>query len=190
MSFLKNCHLNRLAYFLFFAFCTYICASSKIYCLTILKVTVMNLIKRNGNLMPGLQSLFFDDIFGRDLFNWENNNFSKTSTTLPSVNIKETEENYEVEVAAPGLDKNDFKITLDGNLLIISSVKEHEQNTQEENFTRREFSYQSFQRSFELPKNVVDEENISARYQNGLLLLSIPKKEEAKQKPPKMIDIL
>lgn len=150
----------------------------------------MNLIKRNGNRVPDFQRLFFDDIFGRDLFNWENNNFSKTSTTLPSVNIKETEKSYEVEVAAPGLDKNDFKITLDGNLLIISSVKEQNQNTQEENFTRREFSYQSFQRSFELPKNVVDEENISARYQNGLLLLSIPKKEEVKQKPPKMIDIL
>lgn len=149
----------------------------------------MNLIKRNGNQTPGFQRTFFDDVFGRELFNWENSNFSTTSTTLPSVNIKETSDNYEVEVAAPGLEKNDFKITLDGNLLTISSEKENQQVDEQENFTRREFSYQSFQRSFELPKNVVDEEKINARYENGLLHLSIPKKEEAKQKPPRMIEI-
>jgi len=149
----------------------------------------MNLIKRNAERVPGFQRLFFDDIFGRELFNWENNNFSNTSTTLPSVNIKETAENYEVEVAAPGMAKNDFQITLDGNLLTISSSKEHNETSREEFFTRREFSYQSFQRSFELPKNVVDEEHITARYENGLLHLSIPKKEEAKQKPPRMIEI-
>lgn len=148
----------------------------------------MNLIKRNAN-QAGLPRTFFDDVFGRELFNWENKNFSTTSTTLPSVNIKETADNYEVEVAAPGLDKNDFKVTLDGNLLTISSEKQNHHNLEQENFTRREFSYQSFQRSFELPKNVVDEEKISARYENGLLHLSIPKKEEAKQKPPRMIEI-
>lgn len=149
----------------------------------------MNLIKRNGNQMPGFNRSFFDDIFGRELFNWENNNFSTTSTTLPSVNIKETTDTYEVEVAAPGLAKSDFKVTLDGNLLTISSEKQSQKGNEQENFTRREFSYQSFQRSFELPKNVVDEENISARYENGLLQLSIPKKEEAKQKPPRLIEI-
>ena len=148
----------------------------------------MNLIKRNGSL-NGLPRTFFDDVFGRELFNWESNNFSTTSTTLPSVNIKETSENYEVEVAAPGLEKNDFRVTLDGNLLTISSEKQNQRTTEQENFTRREFSYQSFQRSFELPKNVVDEDKISARYENGLLHLSIPKKEEAKQKPPRMIEI-
>lgn len=150
----------------------------------------MNLIRRNGNQNPGFPRLFFEDVFGRELFNWENKNFSNTSTTLPSVNIKETAENYEVEVAAPGMDKNDFKVTLDGNLLLISSMKEQEQTSQEESFTRREFCYQSFQRSFELPKNVVDEDKISARYENGLLLLSIPKREEVKQKPPRLIDIM
>lgn len=149
----------------------------------------MNLIKRRGNQIPDLQRRFFDDFFGRELFNWENNNFSTTSTTLPSVNIKETSDNIEVEVAAPGLEKKDFKVTLDNGLLTISSEKENKQISKEENFSRREFSYQSFQRSFELPKNVVDEEKISARYENGVLYLSIPKKEEAKQKPPKMIEI-
>ena len=149
----------------------------------------MNLIKRNVGQVPALHRLFFDDIFGRDFFNWENNNYSTTSTTLPSVNIKETADNYEVEVAAPGMDKNDFKITLDGNQLTISSVKENEETTENENYSRREFSYQSFQRSFELPKNVVDEDKIIAHYQNGLLLLSIPKREEAKPRPPRMIEI-
>lgn len=149
----------------------------------------MNLIKRNGSQSSGFPRLFFDDIFGRELFNWENNNFSSTSTTLPSVNIKETSDSYKVEVAAPGMEKSDFNITLDGNLLTISSAKEHEETTQQETFTRREFSYQSFQRSFELPKNVVDEEHITSRYENGLLLLTVPKKEEAKQKPPRMIEI-
>jgi HSP20 family protein len=149
----------------------------------------MNLIKRNGNQIPGFQRLFFDDIFGRELFNWDNNNFSTTSTTLPSVNIREPADNYEVEVAAPGMDKNDFKVTLEGNLLTISSVKEQQQVSEEESFKRKEFSYQSFQRSFELPKNVVDEDGISARYKNGILELSIPKREEAKQKPPRLIEI-
>ena len=149
----------------------------------------MNLIKRSESQMPGFPRMLFDDIFGRELFNWENTNFSSTSTTLPSVNIKEKADSYEVEVAAPGMDKNDFNVTLDGNLLTISSVKQQNEITEESNFTRREFSYQSFQRSFELPKDVVDDEHITAHYENGLLLLTIPKKEEAKQKPPRMIEI-
>ncbi|WP_417367282.1 Hsp20/alpha crystallin family protein [Flavobacterium beibuense] len=149
----------------------------------------MNLLKRNGNAGMGFPRLFFDDIFGRELFNWENGNFSTTSTTLPSVNIRESADHFEVEVAAPGMDKNDFSITLEGNTLTISSGKEQNENTQEGSYTRREFSYQSFQRSLELPKNVVDEDQISARYENGLLLLTIPKKEEAKQKPPRLIEI-
>ena len=149
----------------------------------------MNLIKRNESQMLGFPRTLFDDIFGRELFNWENTNFSSTRTTLPSVNIKENVDSYEVEVAAPGMDKNDFNVTLDGNLLTISSVKQQDEITEESNFTRREFSYQSFQRSFELPKDVVDDEHITARYENGLLLLTVPKKEEAKQKPPRMIEI-
>ena len=139
--------------------------------------------KRNGNKFP-VFSPMFDDFFGRELFNWGNNNFSTTSTTMPSVNIRETADNFEVEVAAPGMDKKDFKITLDGNLLTISSSKQQSNEENNDRYTRREFSYQSFQRSFELPKDVVDQENINARYENGLLHLSIPKKEEAKKKEP------
>lgn len=148
----------------------------------------MSLIKRNGNTFSSLPSLF-DDFFSRELFNWGNNNFSATSTTVPSVNIRETADNYEVEVAAPGMEKKDFKVTLDDNLLTISSSKQQQQEKKEDNYTRREFSYQSFQRSFELPKNVVDEDKIIARYENGLLHLTIPKREEAKQKAPRTIEI-
>ncbi len=140
----------------------------------------MNPAKRNGNRFP-VFSPMFDDFFGRELFNWGNNNYSSTSTTMPSVNIRETADNYEVEVAAPGMEKKDFKITLDGNLLTISSSKQQSNEETNDRYTRREFSYQAFQRSFELPKDVVDEDNINARYENGLLYLSIPKKEEAKK---------
>jgi HSP20 family protein len=148
----------------------------------------MSLIKRNG-LLPGTFPALFDDFFGRELFNWGNNNYSSTSTTVPSVNIRESNDNFEVEVAAPGMQKNDFQIQLDGNTLTISSNRQHNEEKTEEGYTRKEFSYQSFQRSFLLPKDVVNDEGIVARYENGLLMLTIPKKEEVKQKPPRLIEI-
>ena len=148
----------------------------------------MTLVKRNGSLNP-LPALF-DDFFNRDLFNWNNSNFSDTNTTIPAVNIKETADNYEVEVAAPGMTKKDFKIELDGNTLTISSERSSQKEEDgDERYSRREFSYQSFQRTFNLQKEVVDLDKIEAKYENGLLHLLIPKKEEAKQKPPKLIQI-
>jgi len=145
----------------------------------------MKLAKRNWNNLS-MFSPMFDD-FNRELLNWGNKNYSPTSTTVPAVNIKENGDTFEVEVAAPGMTKEDFKITLDGNLLTISSAKEEQHEEQKDNYTRREFSYQSFQRSFELQKDVVDQDNIEARYDNGMLKLTIPKKEEAKQKEPRTI---
>jgi HSP20 family protein len=132
----------------------------------------------------------FDDFFSRDLWNWGLANSSSTNTTVPLVNIKETNENFEVEMAAPGMDKNDFKVELDGNLLTIVSEKNEENEVKEgERYSKREFSYQSFQRSFQLPKDVVDADKIEAKYENGVLKLIVPKKEEAKPRPPKMIQI-
>ena len=147
-------------------------------------------IRRNGNHSQSLPTLF-DDFFSRELFNWGNSNYSSTSTTVPSINVKETAENYEVEVAAPGLDKKDFNVTLDNNLLTISCVKStnKEEKGEDNNYTRREFSYQSFQRSFSLPKDVVNEEGIRASYENGLLSLVIPKKEESIPKGPRLIEV-
>lgn len=147
----------------------------------------MSLTKwNNGNSMTSL----FDDVFTRDLLNWGLANHSTTNTTIPAVNIKETGDAFEVDMAAPGMRKEDFKVELDGNQLTISSEFESKNEMKEgERFTRREFSYQSFQRSFTLPKNVVNIDQIEARYENGVLRLLIPKREEARQKPPRMIEI-
>ncbi|CAM3764408.1 Hsp20/alpha crystallin family protein [Sphingobacterium prati] len=147
----------------------------------------MKLAKRNWNNFSLFSPMF--DNFNRELLNWDNKNYSSTSTTVPAVNIKENGDTFEVEVAAPGMAKDDFKVALEGNLLTISSAKEEKNEEQTDNYTRREFSYQSFQRSFELQKDVVDQDNIQARYENGMLRLTIPKKEEAKQKEPRLIEI-
>ncbi|WP_294249481.1 Hsp20/alpha crystallin family protein [uncultured Chryseobacterium sp.] len=150
----------------------------------------MSLVKRNnGSLLPAGTRTLFDDFFSRELFNWGNTNFSSTLTTVPSVNIKECDDRFEVEVAAPGMEKQDFRITLDGNVLTISSSRKNETEEAKENYTRREFSYQAFQRSFELSKDVVDEEHIKARYDNGVLKLSIPKTEKARKQAPRLIEI-
>jgi len=144
----------------------------------------MSLVKYS-NQFPWL----FDRFFDNDLFDWSNRNYSNTNTTLPSVNIKENTDGYEVEMAAPGLQKTDFKIELNNSLLTISSEKKVENETKEgEQFSKKEFSYQSFSRSFTLP-NSVDSEKIEAKYENGILKVNIPKKEEAKPKPAKQIAI-
>ena len=149
----------------------------------------MTLSTRNGNRFNPLPMLF-DDFFKRDLFDWNNSNYSDTNTTIPAVNIKETAEHYEVQVAAPGMTKDDFKVELDGNSLTISSERSQQNEQKEgERFSRKEFSYQSFQRTFNLQKEVVDIDKIEAKYDNGILHLMIPKKEEVKQKPPRLIQI-
>jgi len=147
----------------------------------------MSIIKRN-EIFPA--SNLFDDFFSRDLWNWGMNNNSSTNTTIPLVNVKETGENFEVEMAAPGMNKDDFKVELDGNLLTITSEKNQENESKDgERYSRREFSYQSFQRTFQLPKEVVDADKIEAKYENGVLRLVIPKNEKAKPRPPKTIQI-
>jgi HSP20 family protein len=150
----------------------------------------MSLVKRNNTeFFPGLPNLF-NDIFTRDLWDWNLGNNSQTNTSIPAVNIRETAEAYVVEMAAPGMNKEDFRIELDNHMLTITSEKEHRNEQKEgERYTRREFSYQSFQRSFHLAKDVVDADKIQAKYENGLLHLTIPKKEEAKQRPPRTIQI-
>ncbi|MBW8334743.1 MAG: Hsp20/alpha crystallin family protein [Prolixibacteraceae bacterium] len=131
----------------------------------------------------------FNRFFENDLFDGSTRNFSNTNTTLPSVNIREDENGFEVDMAAPGFEKKDFKIELLNNLLTISSEKKVETETKEgQQFTRQEFSYQSFSRSFTLP-NTVEGEKIQAKYENGILKVAIPKKEEAKPKPVKQIEI-
>lgn len=148
----------------------------------------MSLIKRE-NYSPSWPG-FFNDFLNRDWYDWSNQNFSLTNTTIPSVNIKENENEFEVEMAAPGMTKDDFRIELNNSVLTISSEKQSENKSKEgENVTRREFSYQSFSRSFTLPV-IVETDKITAKYENGLLRVNIPKKEEAKPKPLKQIKVL
>lgn len=140
------------------------------------------LIKSTG--IPVLPTIL-DDFF-RD---WSTTNFSDTNTTLPAVNIKEDDNAFTVEVAVPGMEKKDFHIDLEDNILTISSEKTVEDKEVKDNYTRKEYSYQSFTRSFTLPKNVVDSDKIAAQYKNGELIIAIPKREEAKPKPARLIEV-
>ncbi len=148
----------------------------------------MTLIRRSENLP--MWTNIFNDIFNHDWNDWSLRNYSMTNTTLPSVNIKETDDNFEVQVAAPGMGKGDFKVEVNQGVLSISSEKKEEREEDDSNirYTRREFSYQSFCRSFSLPMSV-ESDKIVARYDNGILKVSIPKREEAKPKPNRLIDI-
>ncbi|NJM94755.1 MAG: Hsp20/alpha crystallin family protein [Cytophagales bacterium] len=143
----------------------------------------MTLVKRFTDPFESVPSLF-DDFLTRDIFNR-----SALRNQVPAVNIREDNENFYVELAAPGLKKEDFKLELENNVLSISSEVKTEQEDKNNGYTRREFSYSSFKRSFTLPERVVDDERIQAHYEDGVLLLTVPKREEAKQKGPKVINI-
>lgn len=146
----------------------------------------MTLARRTNMFLP----TFWDNFFSKDLMDWGTSNFSSTDTTLPAVNVKESDEDYQIEVAAPGMSKEDFKVNLENNVLTISSEKKEEKKEEEKGrYTRREFSYQSFQRSFTIPENIVDSGNISAKYCDGVLCIQLPKKEEVKPKPARSIEI-
>ncbi len=147
----------------------------------------MTLIKRSDTLFPTLPS-FFDDFFTRDLFDWTKS-MSAFGSSVPAVNIKEDDNNFEVEVAVPGMKKDDFKVELDNDILTISSEKEDKHEEEDKNYRRREFRYSSFKRTFTLPENLVDVNKINAKYIDGVLHITIPKKEEAKPKPVKTIKI-
>ncbi|GAA4270893.1 Hsp20/alpha crystallin family protein [Aquimarina gracilis] len=144
----------------------------------------MSLIKRADRL-----PFLFDDFFTSDWFGGTVNT-SKIGINTPAVNVKETDNSFELELAAPGLTKEDFNIELDHDVLTISSEVKSEKETKENDgkYSRKEFSYRSFKRSFTLPDTVNGAE-IKASYENGVLLVSIPKKEEAKVQPKRLIEI-
>lgn len=107
----------------------------------------------------------------------------------PSVNVSETEKNWHIEVAAPGLKKEDFKINLEKDMLTISAEMKSEEKKEEKNYSRREFTYGSFTRSFRVRENSVDAENIAARYDNGILQIDLPKKSAEAAKNTREIRI-
>ena len=142
----------------------------------------MTLIKRKYPSFPGISD-WFEDFFANDL-----DAFSKFKGTVPSVNIKEEEETYIIEVAAPGLSKEDFDIDIDKNILSISSGNEQKNEEEKENYTKREFCFSEFKRSFTLPETTKPDE-ISAIYENGILIISIPKKKKDETKIKRKITI-
>jgi len=138
------------------------------------------LVKRHSNYLPTLVS----DFWGEDMFPTSDQNWNLT----PAVNIIESEQNFKVEVAAPGLCKDNFKVHVEKNMLEISAEKTDEQETQDKKYIRKEFSYSEFKRTFSLPSSV-DAEKINATHKDGVLTVEIPKKDEAKINPRKQIDI-
>jgi HSP20 family protein len=140
-------------------------------------------VVRKRNDLPSLFNGFFDD----DVFPGLFLNFDKRNAT-PAVNIVESKDDYRIEVAAPGLDKSDFKIDLENNVLTISAEKEDKQEEKNEQYVRREFNYSSFSRSFTL-SDVMSADKITAQHKDGVLHVIIPKKEEAKEKPARTIKI-
>ena len=149
-----------------------------------------NLVRTNGNSFSSVPSLL-NDFFTDDWFNSSLANWTTAGSSLPAVNVRETNDDFMIDVAAPGMKREDFKVELDNNILTISSELEDKQEEKDKNgtYTRREFSYQSFQRSFSLPENKVDGGKISAKYTDGILHVIVPKREEAKVKPARQIAV-
>lgn len=140
----------------------------------------MNLIRKQPPFFPSL----IDDLINTD---W-NLKVPSFSSTVPAVNIKELDSQFEIELAVPGMNKDDFEIEVEDGVLSISSTQEEEQVNEKGKFTRREFSYSSFRRSFTLPDSV-DPTKIDATYKEGVLLVLLPKHKEAQPQPKKLIKI-
>ncbi len=132
-------------------------------------------------------SSWIDGMFKNDFPSILVTNFN-TGMTLPKVNVRETADAYFVDMVVPGMKKSDFTLDLDNQVLSISSENNEESLSSQENYTRREFGYASFKRTFTLPDSI-EESNIKASYKDGILSVHLPKKEEAKQKPPRSISI-
>jgi len=142
----------------------------------------------NGGLFPTLRNDFLTPgIFSPRMFDFDVD-FFDGGMTIPPANINETNKEFQLDLSVPGMKRDDFKLDIDNGILTISSEKEEEKRDEDRNYRRREFSYSSFSRSFTLPENV-DEDNINAKYENGMLKVTIPKKEVAISKPKKEIRV-
>ena len=135
-------------------------------------------------MFPNLDNLW-DEFFNRDFFKQS----MQLGKSIPAANMTETENGYHIELAAPGFKKDDFKIEVDNGVISVSSEKKEEKEEKEgEKVTRKEFSYASFKRSFQMPENV-KEDNISAEYKDGLLKLDLQKAQPAKPKDKKTVTV-
>lgn len=152
-----------------------------------------NLMKRNAGAPAANRSIFtdfFTDVdrfFDNDLFLMPMHLKRQMEGNIPAVNILDKEKEYLIEVAAPGMKKEDFNIDMEENRLTISSHRENEKTEEKDNYRRREYNFSSFSRSMTLPQNV-DPENIKANYKDGILRLNVPKVKE-QEKPKRKIKI-
>lgn len=142
-------------------------------------MTLLTVKPENGRLTFPRFSSFIDGFFENEFPNVRAAEIFKTPAL---VNIKDTKESYRIEVAAPGFKKEEFSIKVEGNILSLSAESRQETETTEEKFTRKEFNFSSFARSFTLPKTI-DVTKVAANYENGILYVTLPKKEEAKENP-------
>lgn len=154
----------------------------------------MSLVKSQKRRTPVLSNALVNDPFFSDFFNRRGlmKNFFNTDGDFdinPAMNVKESEKEFEVELAAPGLKKDDFNITLDQGLLTVSAEREDQKEEDKEGFVSREFSYNSFSRTVGIPDTVDEEKDISAKYENGVLKLKLQKKEGMDSKKPKTIKV-
>lgn len=129
--------------------------------------------------------IFENRLWNRDIFSGD---FWNGKSQEPALNIKETDNAFEVELAAPGFSKKDFEVTIDDGCLNISAEKSDSKEEEDDNYSRKEFSYNSFEKRLQLPDSVKDE-NVKAKYKDGILRFDLVKKEEAKAKEPKVIEI-
>ncbi|MGR3811380.1 Hsp20/alpha crystallin family protein [Jiulongibacter sp. NS-SX5] len=133
---------------------------------------------------PNSFPTLFDSLFSDVDFFADN----RAGLSMPAVNVKEDTEGFTIELAAPGVKKEDFKINLDEKVLTISTESKNEESEEKENYTRKEFNYSSFSRTFRLPKTI-DTDKVDANHENGVLKITLPKKEEAKPKEPRLITV-
>ena len=138
----------------------------------------------SNSLVPTV-SKFFDDDWNT-IFDWTNRSIN---STFPSVNIIDRPEEFIIELAAPGLNKDYFSIEMKNNALHISYEKSDESDEVEKTYRRREFNYSSFYRTFRINGQLIDGDHIQAAYKDGVLYIELPKKDEVKEKPPRMIRI-
>jgi HSP20 family protein len=131
---------------------------------------------------------WFDDVLSRDLFDLTDRNFSAFGTTFPSANVQESEKDFAIDLAVPGMKKEDFKIELNNNILSVSSEIKEEKEEKDTDFRRREFRYEAFSRSFQLPE-AMDEKKVDAAYKDGILHISVGKRKIEAPKAVKAIAV-
>lgn len=149
----------------------------------------MNKYKRSNSPLPSIVRMI-DNLFNDEIINHHRQGLTVWNGSMPAVNVKETDDQFDLELAAPGMSKSDFNIEIDADVLTISSEKKATKEEKEEGrFTRREFRYNAFKRSFNLPESV-DSTKIAANYVDGILSVVIPKREEAKPQPARKIEIV